>query len=215
MYRRTAAALILLAACSSSAPPAAPETKLPTSAQRTGDPDAGYQYLLYGNFVSSGIPLATFTQIFGSSSQDLQRTGDSAGIPYNYNVVTASNGVKVVVPQCFTCHAENLLGTQVLGLGNNSNDYSTSELTTVNLADGYIQQQFGATSPEYAAFQNFGRGTKAISPLILTDVQGVNPADKIFAVLSAHRDPATLEWIDTATSTLTTVVVPTDVPPYF
>ena len=97
MIRRTpvALAIVLLAACSSSAPPAAPETKLPTSAQRTGDPDAGYQYLLYGNFVSSGIPLATFTQIFGSSSQDLQRTGDSAGIPYNYNVVTASNGVKV------------------------------------------------------------------------------------------------------------------------
>ena len=146
MIRRTVATLVLLAACSSSAadapdarstPDATPgplETKLPTSAQRSGDADTGYQYLLYGNFVSSGIPLATYQQIFGTSAEDLQRTGDSAGIPYNYNVITASNGVKVVVPQCLTCHAEHLMGTLVVGLGNNSNDYSTSELTTVNLA---------------------------------------------------------------------------------
>src|SRR5262245_13138318 len=96
-------------------------TYLEPSAQRSGDPEAGYQYLLYGDFVSSGIPLKVFKRASGSNSpDDLGRSGDADGIPFRFNVVTAPNGAKIVTPTCLTCHAEHLNGQIVIGLGSNT-----------------------------------------------------------------------------------------------
>ncbi len=109
------AALVLsLANCRHEALPILPETPtlpagttfLEPSAQRSGDPAAGYQYLIYGDFISSGVPLQVFKNVFGSNSpDDLGRTGDADGISLRFNVVQAANGVKVVAPTCLPCRA--------------------------------------------------------------------------------------------------------------
>ena len=76
-------------------------TFMPPSTQRTGDATAGRNYLLTGNYVSSGIPLDIFKLVFGATStDDLGRTGDNKGIAYNFTATTASNGVKVVYTNC-------------------------------------------------------------------------------------------------------------------
>ena len=206
------ALLILLAACGS---PGEPDlTTLPTSPQRPGDAAAGYQYLVYGDYVSSGVPLAAYRATQGTSALDLDRSGDSAGIPYAFNVVSR-DGVKLVAPTCLGCHAESLFGTLTLGLGSNTSDFTGSQSITVQLADAYVKQQYGADSPEYAAFVPFKRASLAIADLVVTEVRGVNPADKVFAVLSSHRDPTTLAWLDRPTTQVEAEVVPTDVPPWW
>ena len=50
--------------------------------QREGDAAVGYDYLLYGGYIGSGIPKEIFYQFFGTSSNNLlQREGESANIP--------------------------------------------------------------------------------------------------------------------------------------
>ena len=194
---------------------AAPDTTdIPPAAQRNGDPAAGYQYLLYGDMVGHGLPLELYRTISGENNpDDLGRTGDSRGIPYALNVVTASNGTKVVTPTCLTCHAEKLNGRVVLGLGNNTADHT--QQAPFRASDIAVQMLFGKTSPEWEAYHPLSRGHKAVGPYIQTAVRGVNPADKIFAALAAHRRGDDLAWLDEPQFQVPTDVVPTDVPAWW
>lgn len=188
-------------------------TFLEPSAQRSGNPDAGLNSLLYGDFISSGVPYDVFTRIFGNSNpDDLGRTGDSKGIPYRYNVATASNGQRIVAPTCLGCHTEMLNGVRIIGLGNNTSDNTSDQSTLFNGAELYIKLFYGEGSKEWAAFYPASRAYKAVSPYIITKVRGVNPADKIFASLAAHRKQDDLKWLDNPQFSKPLEVVPTDVP---
>ncbi|MCA0235983.1 MAG: c-type cytochrome [Bacteroidetes bacterium] len=189
---------------------------LEPSAQRSGDPDAGYQYLIYGNYIGSGIPLQVFKQFFGGNSpDDLGRSGDADGIPFNFNVVTASNGVKVVAPTCLTCHAERLNGQLIVGLGNNTSDHTNNQASMFQTADLAVKLLYGQNSPEWNAYYPASRASQTIGPYILTKTRGVNPADKIFATLAAHRRSVDLAWIDAAQFNIPLEAVPTDVPAWW
>lgn len=212
------AAIVLLAVGNPNPKPEPPEgtTYLEPSPQRSGDAAAGYQYLLYGDFVSSGVPLKVFKRAAGSNSpDDLDRRGDADGIPFMYNVVTASNGVKVVAPTCLSCHAERLNGQIIVGLGNNTFDHTRDATASFQAADLAVQFMFGEKSPEWAAYQPYSRAGKAISPYIRMKTRGPNPADKIFATLAARRRAGDLAWLDSPQFDVPLEAVPTDVPAWW
>ncbi len=189
-------------------------TEIAPAPQRQGDPEAGYQYLLYGDVVRSGIPLELFrSTVSGEGIDDLGRTGDNKGIPHSFNAVEAPNGVKVVAPTCLTCHAERLFGKTIIGLGNNTSDYTRTAPTA--LIDRAVEMRYGKASAEWDAYWPLSRSQKAIGPYIRTAVRGLNPADKIFAALAAHRRAEDLSWIDSAQFHLPTETVPTDVPAWW
>ncbi|WP_315817482.1 c-type cytochrome [Paraflavitalea speifideaquila] len=56
---------------------------------------------------------------------------------------------------------------------------------------------------------------KAIGTNLQTEVQGVNAADRLAALLAAHRDPVTFKWSDSALLEIPTQVIPTDVPAWW
>ena len=75
--------------------------------QREGNPDSGYHYLVYGDYVNSGVPYNAFVAVFSSGSENLlNRTGDNTNIAYSY-AVDASNGVRVVSSNCLSGHSAN------------------------------------------------------------------------------------------------------------
>jgi mono/diheme cytochrome c family protein len=195
-------------------PPGA--TFLEPSPQRPGNPEAGYQYLLYGNFVSSGMPMKIFKKAFGSDSpEDLGRTGDNAGIPYRFNVISDTAGVKVAAPTCLTCHAEHLNGQLVIGLGNNTDDYTEDRSSKFKTADFAVKLAYGKDSPEWSYYYPFSRASRAVGSYILTQTRGVNPADKIFAALAAHRKVEDLSWLEIPQFTVPVETAPTDVPAWW
>ena len=54
--------------------------------QRTGDPDKGYEYLLYGGYIGSGVPrclLSVFWNIYNKCSGARR---ESANIPLPFNL---------------------------------------------------------------------------------------------------------------------------------
>ena len=80
---------------------------IPPSAQRTGNVDSGYQYIIYGDYVNSGLPLLFYRMGMGRNEKNLlQREGINASVRYDFNVMNAPNGETIVVPNCLQCHAQ-------------------------------------------------------------------------------------------------------------
>jgi len=197
--------------------PQRPErTFIEESKQRDGDAAAGFDYLVNGGYVSSGIPFSLYKTIFGDDNQNvLGRTGDNATLPPEFTAVTHANGQKIVSPNCMNCHADRINGELIVGLGNTTFDYS-SDLTSLNTAiDFAVTTSFGNPSSEWDAYQQFSQASAKINANIQTEVRGVNPADQLTAVLVAHRDPESLEWIEEPQLDIPETTVPTDVPAWW
>lgn len=193
-------------------------TKIEASEQRLGNAEAGRNYLHSGDYISSGIPLDVYKSVpfFASNSpDDLGRTGDNKGIPFNFTVTTAANGVKVVYTNCMSCHTDRLNGQVIVGLGNTTGDNTQDIGVLLGAVDGLVQGRYGINSKEWTAYMPFSRGFKSIAPYIRLDTRGVNPADKIFGTLSAFRDEKNLTWLNTPQFTVPTRVIPTDVPAWW
>jgi cytochrome c5 len=192
-------------------------TKLAATPQRTtGNADKGYDYLINGDYINSGIPLEVYKSVFGAASpDDLGRTGDAKGISAAFNVAAAPNGVKIVSNNCLSCHSDKLNGKLIIGLGNTTADNTNDITQQINGVEAFIGIKHGKTSPEMTAFQPFARGFRAVAPHIRTEVQGINPADKIFAALSAYRKSTDLQWLEQPQFEIAHRVVPTDVPAWW
>jgi cytochrome c2 len=190
-------------------------TYIQPNAQRTnGNAALGEDFIKNGNFAFAGIPYPQFP--YSSNTNELNRTGHNATIPYSYTEVDAFNGVKVVAPNCLTCHATYLNNQFIIGLGNTIQDFTTDASANIPLIDSYISNAYGGTqSPEYQAYEPFSTGMKALGPYTITKTKGANPANKYAYILAAHRNAADFEWQETASTTITTDVVATDVPAWW
>ncbi|MCB9235460.1 MAG: hypothetical protein H6581_27640 [Bacteroidia bacterium] len=198
-----------------SGPPAGTRVIQP-STQRSGDADAGYEYLTTGDYVASGIPYSLYKTVFGDDNSNLlNRTGDNATIPINYTAVNAPNGVRVVVPNCMQCHAQTLNGQLVMGLGNTTFDFTADQSSVVPGVDLAINLFYGPNSAEWDAYEPFRKSVLATGPHLITDVVGANPADKIAMLLASYRDKDDLTWQDNQHTPVPAQVIPTDVPAWW
>lgn len=191
---------------------------IPPSAQRSGNPAAGKDYLIYGDYLDSGVPASMYNLSFGlltPARNLLNRTGANENIAYPYTRVKSYNGVDVIVPNCLQCHAGSIEGDFVLGLGNINFDNTQDQGLISNVLDGVIRNNYGSTSPEYAAFLPFYNALKATSGQLVTEVVGANSADKLAVVLAAHRNQDDLRWSNEALTPIPDEVIPADVPAWW
>lgn len=192
--------------------------RLPASAQREGDAARGRDYLVNGDYLDSGIPLGVYRIVRGSSKRnDLGRAGENATLPPGVTAVTAANGETVVTANCLACHGQVLRGQFVLGLGNSLRDFTEDASTTANLIDQMLVFGGAGQAAQREAFATFRDVIRTVAPHIRTPTAGTNPAIKLAYVLSAHRDPVTLEWSDRPLLPLPPAqeVIPSDVPAWW
>ena len=191
-------------------------TPLEPSEQRSGDPQTGYDYLVNGDYVGSGIPIQIFKTVYGDAPDNpLGRTGDNATIRYDFTAVDAPNGARVVAANCLQCHAQPLNGELIVGLGNSLSDFTEDQSELVPALDLAVQFIHGKPSTEWDAYAPFRRALLATGPHLKTPVAGVNPADQLASVLAAHRNPENLVWRETPGLDIAPAVVPTDVPAWW
>ena len=101
---------------------------IPPSKQRVGSADSGFHYIISGDYVNSGIPFGLYNLGFKKEKTNLlNRQDENAEVRYDFNVVKASNGENVVVPNCFQCHAEFFDGKLITGLGNSTGDFTKTK----------------------------------------------------------------------------------------
>lgn len=189
---------------------------IPASPQRIGDSALGYKYVVEGDYLRSGIPYELFLMGYGKDkSHDLKRDSINRSIPYNFTAVKAPNGITVVVPNCLQCHAQVFGDSLIIGLGSTDMDFTTSNRSNAQALKAILKTFSGRSSAKYEAAADFIHITSVVSPGLRTEVKGVNTADRLAALLAAHRDPVTLRWRDTPVLAIPDQVVPTDVPAWW
>lgn len=189
---------------------------VPPSEQRTGDSAKGYEYLTTGDYVKGGIPYNMFILGMGKDRNHfLNRPGFNKKISHEFTAVQARNGEWVVAPNCLQCHAQVFDDSLIVGLGNSLADFTPNKkLNARNLER--VGNLLKITAPrKYEAAEAFIQVGKTIGPLLHTEVKGVNPADRLAAVLAAHRDPETFAWSDSLLLPIPESTIPTDVPAWW
>lgn len=187
---------------------------IPAHKQYPGDAKKGYQYLTTGDYLKSGIPAMVIKQGFflGAKKPDLGRGGDNKGVPYDFTVINAPNGAKIGAPNCMFCHAQTWGDSVIIGLGNSLSDYSIPQNAAITIADNALKMM---NERDRAASLHFIRAGKTTAPHLVTASRGVNIADRLTAVLAAHRDPVTFRWRDQPEIPIPEEVIPTDVPAWW
>ncbi len=187
---------------------------VPAEAQRSGDPQAGYLALVEKGYVGCGIPYSAYHQVFGDAPPELRlpgRTGDNANASYDVTVYTTESGVEVVSPNCLSCHAAQLGGKLVIGLGNAARDFTSDPSKSAGAASLLVQDP-----KEQAELAKFVDRLKTVGPYTTESTVGANPGDSLAAILFAHRDRTTLAWSDTPLLDVPPkIAVPVDVPPWW
>jgi mono/diheme cytochrome c family protein len=189
---------------------------IPPSTQRTGNPEAGFQYIITGDYVNSGMPPFFYRLAFGKDGKNpLQREGLNATIRYDFTAVQAANGKTIVVPNCLQCHGQIFEDSLIVGLGNVNADFTNTKGLNSKTANSILEQYFTLNKAGGEAAKDFLQVAQTIGNKILVPVKGVNIADRLTAVLITHRDRNTLAWNDSATSSLPDEVIPSDVPAWW
>lgn len=193
------------------------EFHLPEYPQRSGDPQAGLNYLLYGDYLGSGIPTELFERYYGLDNRNLLgREGEGAFIPSSFTLFEAPNGVEVVGGiNCFGCHASFVDGAYHIGIGNTFSNFTEDSTTTYQAITGIIGAEYGYDSPEWEAFKHLGQASAVIGPQIVTPFIGVNPAFALEEAAVSRRDPETLTWQDAAVFDVSESPLASDVPPWW
>jgi mono/diheme cytochrome c family protein len=190
---------------------------IPPSTQRTGgDPQKGYEYLVTGDYVKGGVPYNIALMGMDRNQLNyLSRTGKNASLTHDFTAITLTNGEVLVAPNCLQCHAQVFDNKLVIGLGNTHADFTENGRQDVKSLQ-LLERMLKLTVPDkYQSSKPFLDVAIAVAPYLQTQVRGVNPADRLAAVLAAHRDPVTFKWNGNAQADLPTEVIPTDTPPWW
>jgi mono/diheme cytochrome c family protein len=189
---------------------------IPPSVQRVGgDSVKGYQYLTTGDYVKGGVPYNMFILGMGKDRKNyLGRDGKNEKLPYDYTAVE-SKGEVLVAPNCLQCHAQVFNDSLIVGMGNTFINFADDDkLNLKNLQR--LENMLRLTAPKkLAASAPFIEVAKTVGPYLKTEVQGVNTADRLAAVLAAHRDPETFQWNAKPFLDIPAEVIPTDVPAWW
>ena len=218
-------ALVFLVACNAyrplpvaDAPPAGWKThRLPASPQdTTGDPVAGFDFLIHGDYIGSGVPVEIMRQAAPRMPKDqpYPRNELNRGIPYFMTAFVAPNGAEVANGNCFTCHAGRVGDQLVVGLGDSFSDYEGSMVNMGRMMRfGMAVRYSKKKSLQPAAFEDFGNYFKRMAPHVKTTQPGANPAFRLAEACMMHRDPQTLRYTDEPQYPMWDYNIATDTPP--
>jgi len=189
---------------------------IPASVQRGGgDPQKGYEYLVNGDYVRGGLPRNLFKMGIGKVPVYLKRDSINKDIPHDFTAIHADNGEVIVAPNCLQCHAQVFNDSLVIGLGNTRIDFSDKKIMNekkLRNAERFLKT---LAPKKWDAAASFFEVTSTIGPELYTEVRGVNAADRLAALLAAHRDPVTFEWSSEASLDIPEQVIPSDVPAWW
>jgi hypothetical protein len=161
---------------------------IPPSPQRAGNAEAGYKYIIEGDYVNSGLPIGMYRLGMGRDKDNfLKREGQAAELRFDFNLVNAPNGEAVVVPNCLQCHGQVFEDSLIVGLGNANADFTVGRNFDSKLAGGMVEGLLKTNKKRWEAGREFMQAGKAIGDKIYTEVLGANPADRLTAVLVTHR----------------------------
>jgi len=197
---------------------------IPQKQLSDGDPEKGLEYLIYGDYMGTGIPYETFSKLLNKQlkrlvgdddGKVLNRTGINKDIPFSHTAFTANTGAKVVNGNCFSCHASHFNGDVVLGMGNSFGDYRRNFKLPMLAMNTLMRVKYDKNSPEWQAYEPSIPIVKALSSRTSSPNVGMNPAARTAEVSGVLRNPEDLTIQDEPVDTfeMAPINIATDVPP--
>ena len=189
---------------------------IPASPQpEGGDPVAGLDYLIHGDYIGSGVPLEIIRK--QSAKMDLDslypRNALNQGIPYYMTAFIADNGAETVNGNCFTCHAGKVDGQLVLGLGNSFAEWERSMVPMGVAMRVGMAVKYKKDDAETAAFTDFSNYFKKMAPTVKLNQPGANPAFRLAEACMMHRNPEDLTYSEEPQYAMYGYNIGTDTPP--
>jgi mono/diheme cytochrome c family protein len=169
-----------------------PVGPVPAAPQRSGDAARGYRALLNEPYIRCGMPDSAYRQVATPAAGErltTGREGRNAELPYALTAYTTPAGVDLVVNNCLACHAATFNGRLIIGLGNESLDFTEDPSLRAEAAGAYVEEP-----AEAAEWRRWVDRLRVLKPYTVTDTVGVNPAITITLGILAHRDRDTLAW---------------------
>jgi mono/diheme cytochrome c family protein len=171
--------------------------------------------LVNNAYVTCGLPYKAYQQRAESASTPSRpipgRKGRNTELPYNLTAHTNEDGVELVTSNCLGCHAGFFNDELIIGLGNESLDFTNDPMLAAESAGAYVTGE-----AEAAAWRKWADRIAAMAPYMITDTVGVNPANNLTVALLAHRDPQTLAWSqEPLLAPPPTQPLPVSVPPWW
>jgi cytochrome c553 len=193
-----------------------PGVYIEPSEQRSGDSEKGYDYLVNGDYLKSGLGYSYYVLLNGKDRKNyLGRAGKAASVSYSFNLIKSRDNKNLVVPNCLQCHGQVFNNNLIIGLGNTFLDFSKGHKRK-DLKGDIARHIMQLVSPgQYKSAKVMLRSFSAIAPYLRTETPGVNAADRLATLLVAHRDPQTLEWSEKPLLAIPPEVIPTDVPAWW
>ncbi len=193
--------------------------RLPANPQELGDAERGLAYLLYGDYIGSGLPVNFFEALRRGSrapAVNIEREGHAGTLPHDLNLFTMPSGVEVVAgANCLACHAQVFDGDLVIGMGNSLGDWTAGAAAPIDRIEAVARVVFPPESPEYEAAMQFLRGAGKLQGRSDAPFKGVNPAFRFEELAAAHRDPETLAWTEEPVFEVPDRMIATDVPAWW
>ena len=189
--------------------------EIPATPQFTdGDPEKGLRYLLYGNYIGTGIPWSMMAKRLDKNSKDtvFNRDGINGKLPYVLTAFEARNGTMVVNGNCFACHAGKINVDIIPGMGNSFSDFTHSLKPLSSSLTMIMKAKHRKDTAIWEDFDDFSRYLKASAPYVKTNQWGGNPAAVLAEACVRFRDPITLEYTGKPNYEMTDYPVGTDVP---
>lgn len=195
--------------------PAWKTQEIPATPQsNTGNADAGYTYLIEGDYIGGGTPFDIMkNKMLKKPDTVLARSGDNKYAFYWGNVFKTTNGTKVFAGNCLTCHSSALNGKVILGLGNSFADFKKSQTKTTKLLRLVVGLKYKKNSPTRQAFRAYGNSIKVLPPYIITNNSGVNPAFRLEEACTIYRNPVDLLHQKKANFKPISYTLASDIPP--
>jgi cytochrome c5 len=195
---------------------------VPATEQRAGDPEAGYEFLIYGNYVGCGAPRIvwdTMNDIGGAPAAPPAPGREDTRLPYYVTEFSTPTGVEVVSPNCLICHAQEINGELVIGVGGLTFDFGGFAAQMTSFDESFLdmaEEMLGLSEDQSFELRKFYDRLQVVAPYVQAQTVGVSAADNLAAILFAHRDPETLEWFDEPLmEPPPQIVVPLSVPPWW
>lgn len=190
--------------------------RLPATPQdTTGDPVAGFDYLIHGDYIGSGVPLSIMRSSAKRmpAAQPYPRNELNQGIPYMMTAFVAPNGAEIANGNCFTCHAGKVNGELVVGLGDSFSDFEGNMVFMGTMMRFGMKLKYKQEDPLTEAFEDFGNYFKRMAPKVATTQPGSNPAFRLAEACMMHRDPEDLSYVDEPLYDMWDYNIATDTPP--
>lgn len=162
--------------------------------QGGGDVEEGFDYIYYGDYIGSGYPAVLLLE--EDYADSLAADGDfmKSRSGFRYNTFKDTNDVFVINGSCFKCHAGEVNGDMVLGVGDPYGDFTDKPGLAFKFAPMAIGRKLDKSSPEYRSFLDVWQFQKEVSPRIVTKDVGPNPAFRLEESCVAFRHPDDLTY---------------------